>query len=131
MLRNGASRLALRSLGAPASRPAPSFRIAPAQQWTTQLSSLASRRPLLAQPKPIQCVIRQKVSDAQKEAEARYGKEEIKPSPDTVTATSTLRSMTGEVGVDDKPKKGSGDLTGGLRHDVVRPPRHPQPCTRD
>lgn len=122
MLRNGASRIALRSIGAPASRPATSLRTAPIKQWTTQFGSLASRRPQLAQVaalKPIQSSIRHAVSDSQKKAEARYSQEEIKPTPETVSATSSLRSMTGEVGMDDEQKKGSGDVTSGLKHDVV------------
>jgi hypothetical protein len=124
MLRNGASRLALRSIGAPASRPATSLRTTPTKQWTTQFSSLASRRPQLAQVaalKPIRSsIIRHKVSDAQKKDEGRYSKEEIKPTPETVSATSSVRSMTGEVGVEKQPKKDSGDVTSGLKHDVVR-----------
>jgi hypothetical protein len=69
---------------------------------------------------PIQSsIIRHKVSDAQKKAETRYSKEEIKPTPETVSATSSVRSMTGEVGVEQQPKKGSGDVTSGLKHDVV------------
>lgn len=124
MLRNGASRLALRSIGAPASRSAAGFRnTAPTVQWATRFGSLATRRPRLAQVtalKPIQStIIRHAVTDAQKKAESQYSKEEIKPTPEIVSATSSTRQMTGEVGVTEEPKENSAAMTSGLRHDVV------------
>jgi hypothetical protein len=123
MLRNGASRLALRSLGAPATRLAFAFRCtAPTVQRTTQFGSLASKRPgtqQLAAMKPIQAaVMRRGVSDAQKQAESRYSREELKPTPETVSVTSSTRSMVGEVGVQDPVAK-DADMMAGMRHDVV------------
>jgi hypothetical protein len=123
MLRNGASRLALRSMGAPTTRLAPGFRYtAPTVQWTTQFGSLASKRPStsqLASMKPIQAaVMRRGITDAQKQAESRYAKEEIKPTPETVSSTSSTHAMFGEVGVKDTESK-DADMMAGVKHDVV------------
>jgi hypothetical protein len=128
MLRNGASRVALRSIGAPAARAAPGFRCtAPTTQWTTQFGSLASRRPGLSQTvplKPIQsAVMRRSITDAQKKAESRYAQEMIKPTPETVSATSTTHAMFGEVGVKD-PEPKEADMMAGMKHDVVRKRSH-------
>lgn len=124
MLRNGAARLTLRSLGAPASRSATNFKnTSPTLQWATQYGSLASRRPRLTQNamKPIQSAIvrRSAITDAQKQAEGRYSKEEIKPTPETVSTTSSTHAMFGEVGVQD-PEQKDADMMAGLNHDVVR-----------
>ena len=134
MLRNGASRLALRSIGAPAARPATGIRnTAPTVQWATQFGSLASRRPRLSQVasiKPIQtAVMRRTITDAQKQAESRYSKEEIKPTPETVSTTSSTHAMFGEVGVEDKENK-DADMMAGLNHDVVRSTRKIDAGTR-
>jgi hypothetical protein len=124
MLRNGASRLALRSTGASVARPAASFqRTNPALQWQTQFSSVASKRPQLplsAQWKPLQAAaVRRTITDKQMQAESRYAKEEIKPTPETVSATSSTHAMFGEVGVKEPDTQGV-DMTAGLKHDVVR-----------
>jgi hypothetical protein len=123
MLRNGASRFASRSIAAPSTRLAPGFRCtAPTVQWTTQFGSLASKRPgkqQLAAVKPIQAaVVRRSITDAQKQAESRYAKEEIKPTPETVSATSSTHAMFGEVGVKDA-EKSDADMMAGMKHDVV------------
>jgi hypothetical protein len=69
--------------------------------------------------KPIQAaVMRRGVSDAQKQAESRYSREELKPTPETVSVTSSTRSMVGEVGVQDPVAK-DADMMAGMRHDVV------------
>lgn len=127
MLRTGASRLALRSIPTPAIRPAASFRVAPpSAQWAAQIGSIASRRPqtlAIAQFKPIQATIpRRSVSNERKEAEKRYAKEEIKPTPETVSATSSIHPVLGEVTGEDQPpqevkvSKGiAGDLVGKAR----------------
>jgi hypothetical protein len=125
MLRNGASRIALKSMAAP--RPAASFtRTAPSLQWTTQFSSLASRRPQLAQAaaqlKPVQsAVLRRcyadKIPEGQKQAESRYAKEEIKPTPETVTSSSTMHPIFTEVGAETQQK--DVDMMAGVKHDVV------------
>jgi hypothetical protein len=128
MLRNGASRLALSTIRAPAARPFASFQnITPTFQWQTQYSSVASKRPQLLvrnQLKPIQVAIaRRTITDEQKQAESRYSKEELKPSPETVSASSSTHAMFGEVGVDigvqNKDNEKGVDVTAGLRHDVV------------
>jgi hypothetical protein len=128
MLRNGASRLALSTIRAPAARPSASFQnITPTFQWQTQYSSVASKRPQLLvrnQLKPIQVAIaRRTITDKQKQAESRYSKEELKPSPETVTASSSTHAMFGEVGVDigveNKDNERGVDVTAGLKHDVV------------
>lgn len=97
MLRTGASRLALRAFPAPAVRPATFRFTAPASQWTTQFSSVAAKRPqiqALVQLKPIQsAVMRRALSQERKEAEARYAQEKLKPTPETVSATSSIHPV--------------------------------------
>jgi len=130
MLRNGASRLALRSVAAPKSaRPAASFtRTTPSLQWATQFGSLAARRPQLAQAaaaqlKPASAVLRRSMADktlteGQKQAESRYAHEKIKPTPETVTSTSSTHPMFSEVGTEQPQNE--VDMAAGLKHDVVR-----------
>lgn len=123
MLRNGASRIALRSIGAPATRVAPGFRnSAPTAHWTTQFGSLANKRPgtlQLASMKPVQAAaMRRGLTDKQKEAEKRYAQEEIKPTPETVSSTSTTHAMFSEVGVE-QPEKKEADVLAGVKSDVV------------
>ncbi|KAF2642660.1 hypothetical protein P280DRAFT_271111 [Massarina eburnea CBS 473.64] len=101
MLRTGASRLALRAYPAPAVRPAASFRCtAPAAQWS-QFSSVASKRPQIrpaAQLRPVQAaVMRRTLSQERKEDEDRYAHEKIKATPETVSTTSSIHPMMGEV----------------------------------
>jgi hypothetical protein len=57
------------------------------------------------------------ISEGQKQAESRYSKEEIKPTPETVTSTSSTHAMFEEVGVE--TPKNEVDMTAGLKHDVV------------
>ncbi|KAF2678289.1 hypothetical protein K458DRAFT_423235 [Lentithecium fluviatile CBS 122367] len=110
MLRTGASRLALRSIPAPIVRPAASFRVSPpAAQWTTQFGSVASKRPAtprVAGLRPIQsAVLRRAVSNERKKAEERYAHEKIMPTPETVSATSTIHPVLGEVTGESQPPK--------------------------
>ena len=129
MLRNGASRLALRSVAAPiASRPAACFsRTAPSLQWQTQFGSLAAKRPQLRQAanalKPAssailrRCMADGKLTEGQKQAESRYRNEEIKPTPETVTSSSTTHPIFSEIG-GDRPQK-EVDMMADMKHDVV------------
>jgi hypothetical protein len=129
MLRNGASRLALRSVAAPKSaRSAASFiRTTPQLQWATQFGSLAARRPQLAQAtvaqlKPASAILRRSLADktlseGQKQAESRYAKEEIKPTPETVSSTSSTHPMFSEVGAE--APQNEVDMMAGVKHDVV------------
>jgi hypothetical protein len=122
MLRTGASRLALRTFQAPAVRAAPSFRIAsPAAKWTTQFSSVASKRPQicqLAQLKPTQAAVpRRALSEERKQAEAKYAKEEIKPMPELVSSTSSIHPFMGEVG--GEPPHQEVDMSAGIKSDLV------------
>ncbi|KAF1911101.1 hypothetical protein BDU57DRAFT_462460 [Ampelomyces quisqualis] len=123
MLRIGASRIALRSMGAPATRLAPGFlHTSPAVKWTMQFGSLASKRPgapQLSPMKPIQAAaMRRSITDAQKQAESRYAKEEIKPTPETVSSTSTTNAMSSEARAD-QPEKKEVDMTAGLKGDLA------------
>ncbi|XP_014561012.1 hypothetical protein COCVIDRAFT_34036 [Bipolaris victoriae FI3] len=128
MLRNGASRLALRSVAAPtAARPAACFsRTAPSLQWQTQFGSLAAKRPQLRQAahalKPAssailrRCMADGKLTEGQKQAESRYRNEAIKPTPETVTSTSTTHPMFSEIGANTPQKE--VDMMADMRHDV-------------
>jgi hypothetical protein len=57
------------------------------------------------------------VTEGQKQAESRYAKEEIKPTPETVSTTSSTHPLFAEVGVE--TPKNEVDMTAGLKHDVV------------
>jgi hypothetical protein len=112
-----------RSIGAPTTRVATGFRCtASTLQWTIQFGSLASRRPGIqrqAALKPVQAAaMRRSITDAQKQAESRYAKEEIKPTPETVSATSSTHAMFSEVGVENPTPK-DADMMAGMKHDVV------------
>jgi len=129
MLRNGASRLALRSIiAAPAVRTAGGSArcTTPSAQWTTQFSSLAARRPRLPL-QPVQAALVQRayasLTEGQKQAESRYAKEEIKPTPETVSATSSMHPVfSGEVTDETRTTggdKNDADMAAGLKHDVA------------
>ncbi|KAH9864142.1 hypothetical protein J1614_010076 [Plenodomus biglobosus] len=121
MLRNAASRLALRSM-APAARPvATPQRTAPSLQWTTQFGSMATRRPHMAHSKPVQAAflrrtISEKIPKEQKEAEKKYGQEVIKPTPETVSSTSTTHPIFSEVATENPDRE--VDMMAGVKHDV-------------
>jgi hypothetical protein len=73
----------------------------------------------LAALNPVQAaVMRRSITDAQKQAESRYAKEKIKPTPETVSSTSSTHAMFGEVGVKDPDPK-DADMMAGMKHDVV------------
>ncbi|PSN61044.1 hypothetical protein BS50DRAFT_163366 [Corynespora cassiicola Philippines] len=121
MLRNGASRLALRAV-APASRPSASFhRAAPAASWAAHFSSVASKRPQLpriAQLKPIQTtLLRRALSEERKQAEDRYANEMIKPTPETVSSTSSTHPILSEVGQGAPHQE--VDMMSGVKADIV------------
>lgn len=122
MLRTGASRLALRSVPAPAARPLASFRFpAPTAQRPTRFSSVASKRPQisqLAQFKPIQAsVIRRALTEERKQAENRYAHEKLKPTPETVSTTSSIHPIMSEVGAEQPERE--VDMAAGIKSDVV------------
>jgi hypothetical protein len=66
-----------------------------------------------------------KLPEAQKQAESRYAQEEIKPTPETVSATSSMHPVfVGEVTDATKAPQGSGgdrdvDTLAGVKHDLV------------
>jgi hypothetical protein len=70
--------------------------------------------------KPIQsAVMRRGLTDDQKKAESRYAKDSIKPTPETVSATSSTHAMFSEVGVETPVTPKEADMTAGLKADVV------------
>lgn len=123
MLRTGASRIALRAIAAPPLRPAGHIiaRTAIPVQQSSSLSLVASRRPqslLLPQTKPSQVAIfrRAFAEKIDRDAEKRYGKERIEPTPETVSATSSIHPFMGEVG--GQAPKHDVDMMAGVAHDV-------------
>lgn len=123
MLRNGASRLALRTMTAPVARPAAKFQHASLpSQWTTQFGSMAATRPQTVHWKPTQASIlcrniSEKIPKKQKEAEKRYAQETIKPTPETVSLTSSTHPLFSEIGTETPQRE--IDMMAGLKHDVV------------
>ncbi|CAA9962502.1 DUF3429 domain containing protein [Pyrenophora teres f. maculata] len=132
LLRNGVSRLALRSLVAAPTRTAAAgarkttlTSTAPCLQWSTQFGSLAAaagRRPQLAQhltaPSAIlrRSLADKKLSEGQKQAESRYAHEKLKPTPETVSSTSSTHPMFSEVGAE--APQNEVDMMAGVKHDV-------------
>ncbi|KAI8935315.1 hypothetical protein NX059_007901 [Plenodomus lindquistii] len=121
MLRNGASRIALRSIVAPVARPVANFqRTTPSLQWTTQFGSMASRRPQTAHLKPVQAdMLRRTYSELPKElkeAEKKYAKEVIKPTPETVSSTSSTHPIFSEVATENPDRE--VDMMASVKHDV-------------
>jgi hypothetical protein len=60
------------------------------------------------------------LTEGQKQAESRYAHEEIKPTPETVSSTSSTHPMFSEVGAEQPQNE--VDMMAGVKHDVV--------CTR-
>lgn len=58
-----------------------------------------------------------KLTEGQKQAESRYRNEEIKPTPETVTSSSTTHPIFSEIG-GDRPQK-EVDMMADMKHDVV------------
>jgi hypothetical protein len=123
MLRTGASRLAVRSIAAPATRPiSATFQRGAAQlQRTTNFSSAGAKRPQtpsMAQLKPIQAaVLRRTLADKiDHKAEKRYAEERIKPTPETVSPESSTQSMAA-MPVDRADD--NVDMMAGVKHDLV------------
>jgi len=125
MLRTGASRLAFRSVAIPGARPAgtPFARTASSAQWIVQFTSLASKRPQLqplAQLKPIQAAVlrRTMASKIDKKAENKYAHEKLKPTPETVTLTSSTHPMFSEIGTKN-PENDDVDMLASVKNDIV------------
>ena len=82
---------------------------------------MTSKRPQLsqlAQLKPVQAaVLRRALSEERKQTEAKYAKEEIKPTPETVSATSSIHPFVGEVG--GEPAHAEVDMSAGIKSDLV------------
>ncbi|KAF2849873.1 hypothetical protein T440DRAFT_118926 [Plenodomus tracheiphilus IPT5] len=121
MLRNAASRLALRLIIAPTARPATTLqRTTPSLQWATQFGSMASRRPEMAHTRPVQAAmlrrtISEKIPKEQKDAEKKYSQEVIKPTPETVSSTSTTHPIFSEVATENPDRE--VDMMAGVKHD--------------
>jgi hypothetical protein len=84
---------------------------------------MALKRPQLlpvAQLKPIQAaVLRRTLADKiDYKAEDRYAHEKIKPTPETVSTTSSTHALFSEVGVKNPEK--DIDMTASIKHDLVR-----------
>lgn len=90
-------------------------------KWATQFSSVASKRPQISQltrSKPTQiAVLRRALSEDRKQAEAKYAKEEIKPTPELVSSTSSIHPFVGEVG--GEPRHQEVDMSAGIKSDLV------------
>ena len=65
-------------------------------------------------------MLRRALSDEKKQAESRYAHEKLKPTPETVSSTSSIHPMFSEVGADTPERE--VDMTAGIKHDLVRIP---------
>lgn len=82
---------------------------------------MASRRPQPAHLKPVQAAllrraISEKIPNEQKEAEKKYSREVIKPTPETVSSTSSTHPMFSEVATENPDRE--VDMMAGVKHDV-------------
>ena len=131
MLRSGASRAFLRSVSNPAQPIRSSFVSSPKASLLASrlhtLSSRESRRPTLT---PLSVSIRRNAASKppydkiDREAEAEIAKKKLEPSPELVSADSTIHPVFGEVGgtgetAETVKAKGDVDALGGLKGDVV------------
>ncbi|KAF2812092.1 uncharacterized protein BDZ99DRAFT_496610 [Mytilinidion resinicola] len=126
MLRNGASRTLLRSLKSPASFSIrkPQFTASPAQ-WTSRMCTISSKRPqslALAQLKPLQAAIFQRSvtntpwDKIDKKHEEKLAHQEIKPTPETVSATSSTHPILHEIATPDPER--DVDMMAGIKGDL-------------
>ena len=128
MLRTGASRVVFRSIKASTARPVrTSFNGAayPAQ-WTSKLCSLSAKRPqplINNQLKPIQATVFQRTATStpwdkiDKKNEEKIAHQKLEPTPETVSATSSIHPVLGEVATPEP--EGDVDMMAGLKQDVV------------
>lgn len=61
-------------------------------------------------------MLRRALSDEKKQAESRYAHEKLKPTPETVSSTSSIHPMLSEVGADTPERE--VDMTAGIKHDL-------------
>lgn len=134
MLRTGASRHALLSLATPGARSAGATfsRAASPVQWTAKITSLSSKRPRmlsLARLKTTQAaVFRRTLADKiDTKAEEKYAHEKLKPTPETVSATSSIRPIFSEIGT--KNPENEVDMMAGVKHDLNMV-KKPSTCLR-
>jgi hypothetical protein len=73
----------------------------------------------MAQLKPIQAAIfhRTLADKIDRKAEDRYAHEKIKPTPETVSTTSSTHALFSEVGTKNPEKE--VDMTASIKHDLV------------
>lgn len=89
-------------------------------QCTARFTSLSSNRPQpppITQLQPIQTIFRRTLaSKINKKAEDKYAHEKIKPTPETVSSTSSVHPLFSEVGT--KAPENEVDMMAGVKHDM-------------
>lgn len=115
--------MSLRAIAGPALRPVrPIFSCPPLPvQCSSSFTSVAFKRPqtqLSMQLKPISnALFRRAYADKiDRDAEKRYAKERIKPTPETVSTTSSIHPIVGEVG--GETVRQDVDMMANVKHDV-------------
>lgn len=63
-------------------------------------------------------IARRNITEKQQQAESKYAKEKIMPTPETVTVSSSSHPIFGELGADNPTTK-EVDMMAGVKHDVV------------
>lgn len=98
MLASSTSRLAVRSIAGPAARPAALLRhITSPARWAARINTMATKRPglpVFAQLTPVQSAVLRRTINMDKvdrEAEKKYAQQTLKPSPETVSTTSSVQ----------------------------------------
>lgn len=87
------------------------------------MTSMAFKRPQLSataqlRPAPTAILRRTLADKIDREAEKKYAKEKLEPTPETVSTTSSIHPILGEVGgVPDSA--GDVDMMAGIKGDVV------------
>lgn len=93
------------------------------------MASLAFKRPQLpaaAQLKPAPtAILRRTLADKiDREAEKKYAKEKLEPTPETVSSTSSMHPILGEVGETPNSAANDVDMMAGIKGDVVLSPSY-------
>jgi len=86
---------------------------------------MAPKRQQVAHRKPIQAAavailrrhITKKIPKEQKEAEEKYAQQAIKPTPETVSSTSSTHPLFSEIGTETPTRE--VDMMADIKHDVV------------
>lgn len=119
MFASTTSRLAVRSIAAPAARPSLFlYNTASSARWTARISTMAAKRPGLAAVKPFQPTVLRRHINMDKvdtEEEKKLGKQKLQATPETVSTTSSVQGGMPQP----NRVKDDVDMLKGIKDDLV------------